>query len=117
MGSMIGVCGLDCGACEGYLATQANDAAAKEKVAAKWRVEFGNPKVDAKYVTCDGCRTEDGVLGGHCAECEQRLCAIGRGLPNCAYCPDYGCEKLNKLHEFIPEAKVRLDQIHSGLQS
>jgi len=33
---LIAVCGLDCAACRGYLATQANDEAAKERVAREW---------------------------------------------------------------------------------
>ena len=51
---LIAVCGLDCVECEGYLATQANDEVAKELVAAKWRKEHNNPRIDATYVTCNG---------------------------------------------------------------
>ena len=40
MERMIAVCGLDCAKCEAYLATQANDEAAKERVAAKWRAQY-----------------------------------------------------------------------------
>ena len=47
---------LDCASCDGYLATQANDEAAKDPAAARWRMEYGNPNVDVAYVTCDGCR-------------------------------------------------------------
>jgi hypothetical protein len=115
MGQIIAVCGLDCAACEAYIATQAKDEAAKEKVAAKWRAEYGNPKADAAYVTCDGCLAESGVLSGHCLECEPRLCAVGRGLSNCAECPDYNCEKISGLLKYMPEAKIRLDGIHAGL--
>jgi hypothetical protein len=115
MQQIIGVCGLDCSACAGYLATQANDEAAKERVAGQWRVEFGNPKIDVAYVTCDGCLAATGRLGGHCAECEPRLCAVERGYPNCAHCPDYGCEKISKLLALIPDAKARLDEIRAGL--
>lgn len=115
MEEMIAVCGLDCAACEAYIAAQANDGAAKEKIAAKWRKEYNNPKVDAAYVTCDGCRTESGQLGGHCLECEPRLCAVGRGLANCGLCDDYGCGKISALLKFIPDAKARLDGIHAKL--
>ncbi|MBN2085206.1 MAG: DUF3795 domain-containing protein [Anaerolineales bacterium] len=115
MAQIIAVCGLDCAACEAYKATQAKDEAAKEKVAAKWRVDYGNPKVDAAYVTCDGCLAADGRLGGHCTECEPRLCAVGRGLANCGLCPDYDCEKISSLLKYIPDAKARLDAIHANL--
>jgi hypothetical protein len=115
MAQMIAVCGLDCAACDAYKATQAKDEIAKEKIAAKWRTEYGNPKVDAAYVTCDGCLTTSGQLGGHCKECEPRLCAVGRGLANCGLCPEYGCEKISGLLKYIPDAKARLDAIHANI--
>ena len=115
MATMIAVCGLDCAACEAYLATQANDEAAKEKVAAKWRTEFKNEKIDTAYVTCDGCLAESGRLGGHCLECKPRLCAVERGLANCGLCAEYGCGKISALLKFIPDAKARLDGIHANL--
>jgi hypothetical protein len=115
MAQMIAVCGLDCSECEGYKATQAGDEAAQAKVAEKWRTEYGNPKIDAAYVTCDGCLGQSGRLGGHCMECEPRLCAVERGLANCAHCPDYGCEKISGLHKLMPEAKARLDEIRAAL--
>ncbi len=115
MTQMIAVCGLDCAACEGYLATQAKDEAAKEKVAAKWRVEFNAPDITVKSVTCDGCLATSGRLGGHCSECGPRLCAVEKGLANCGLCPDYGCEKISGMLQYIPDAKARLDAIHANL--
>ena len=116
MGGMIGVCGLDCAVCEAYLATQAKDEAAKERVAEKWRKEYNAPKIDAAYVTCEGCLAESARLGGHCLECEQRARAVGRGLANCGLCPEYGCKKISRLLKFIPDAKARLDEIHAKIQ-
>jgi hypothetical protein len=115
MQQIIAVCGLDCAACDAYIATQARDDAAKEKVAAKWRAEYNSPNIDAKSVTCDSCLAASGVLCGHCSECAPRLCAVGRGLANCGLCPDYGCEKISGLIAFIPDAKVRLDSIHAAI--
>jgi hypothetical protein len=115
MEPMIAVCGLDCSVCAANLATQAKDEAGKERIAAQWRTDYNNPKIDAAYVTCDGCLALDGRLGGHCLECEPRLCAVDRGLPNCAHCPDYGCEKISALLAFMPDAKTRLDSIHAAL--
>jgi hypothetical protein len=112
---IIAVCGLDCAACEAYIATQAGDEAAKEKVAAKWRVQYNSLKIDAKSITCDGCLSDTGRLCGHCLECGPRLCAVERGLPNCAHCPDFGCKKISGLLKFIPDAKTRLDEIRAGL--
>jgi hypothetical protein len=114
MGKMIAVCGLDCAACEAYLATQAGDEAAKEKVAAKWRVEYNSPDIDAKSITCDGCLATSGRLCSHCLECAPRLCAVDRGLATCAHCPDYGCEKISGLLKYMPQAKATLDGIRSS---
>jgi hypothetical protein len=115
MSELIAVCGLDCAACEAYKATQANDEAAKEKVAAKWRTEYNSPDITAKTVTCDGCLATSGRLCGHCLECEPRLCAVGKGFANCALCPEYGCEKISGLLKYMPDAKARLDGIRAGL--
>jgi hypothetical protein len=34
---------------------------------------------------------------------------------NCAYCDDYGCEKLAKFWAAAPEAKSTLDGVRAGL--
>jgi hypothetical protein len=107
---LIAVCGLDCAECEGYLATQANDEVAKERVAAKWRKEHTNPRIDAPYVTCNGCLSER--LGGHCSECDIRACGVAQGIPNCAHCLDYRtCKKLARFLSFVPKARANLDSI------
>ncbi len=116
MERIIAVCGLDCATCAGYLATQANDEAWKERVAAEWREAYSAPRIDASYVTCDGCLAFDGRLGGHCAECEIRACGVERGLANCAHCPEYtSCPKLAGFIEFVPHVKATLDEIKSTL--
>jgi hypothetical protein len=115
MAQMLAVCGLDCASCEAYLATQAGDEAAKEKVAAKWRVEYNSPNISAESITCDGCLSNTGRLCSHCLECAPRLCAVEKGFINCARCPDYGCEKISGLLKYIPDAKARLDEIRAGL--
>lgn len=115
METIIAVCGLDCAVCPAYQATQADDEAAKERVAAQWRTEFNSPNITAASITCDGCLAVTGRMCAHCSECEPRLCAVERGFANCALCSDYGCEKITKLLAFMPEAKVRLDAIRAGL--
>ena len=109
---LFGVCGLDCAECEGRLATQANDEIAKERVAAKWRKAHSNPRIDAAYVTCDGCLSEK--LGGHCSECDIRACGVAHGIPNCAHCVDYGtCGKLARFFGFVPQARANLDAMRN----
>ena len=115
MAKMIAYCGLDCAGCEAYLATQANDEDAKQKVLAKWRVEFGAPDMPESAVTCDGC-TSTGRLGGYCSDCEVRACAVEKGVVNCAHCAAYEtCETLQAFIANIPSATANLAAIHAAL--
>ena len=111
--ALIGSCGLDCANCEAYQATQANDEAWKERVAAQWRAEYHNPTFDVITVTCDGCRSVSGPWCSHCAECDVRSCTVARGVANCAECPDYACEKIEAFFNFVPQARKNLDALRN----
>ena len=116
MNQMIAFCGLDCAKCEAYIATQANDDAAKERVAAKWRQEYNTPDITVASVTCDGCVTLTGRLGGYCPQCPIRACGVARQIANCAYCADYStCDKLADFFKSVPNARVTLDGIRRAL--
>lgn len=110
MERMIAYCGLDCAKCPAYAATQANDLAAKERVLAKWRVEYNAPEMDLSAVTCDGC-TSNGRHGGYCGQCPVRACGVERAVANCARCSDYSCEKLDAFLGMIPDARAALEEI------
>jgi predicted nucleic acid binding AN1-type Zn finger protein len=113
MATLIAACGLDCAKCDAYIATQANDQTALEKLVEKWRVEFNAPNLTVATVLCDGCMSGGRTIG-YCAECKIRLCAVERGLENCAACPDYGCEKLTAFWPNALQAKANLEAIHKG---
>jgi len=116
MNTMIAFCGLNCAACEAYLATQANDLAAQQRVLAKWRQEFNAPNMTIADVTCDGCVTLNGRAGGYCSQCPIRACGVERKVTNCAYCADYStCEKLAGFFTQAPAAKTTLDEIRRTL--
>jgi hypothetical protein len=36
---------------------------------------------------------------------------MAHGVANCAYCSDYGCEKLERFFGFAPQARATLDEI------
>ncbi|MDY7079353.1 MAG: DUF3795 domain-containing protein [Chloroflexota bacterium] len=112
---MIAYCGLVCTDCPAYVATQADDRAALEQVAAQWREEYNAPNMTVEYVICDGCLTTDGRRCGHCAECEIRACGIERGVVNCAHCDEYSCEKLEGFFGFAPDARAVLDGIRGSM--
>jgi hypothetical protein len=117
MERMIAVCGLDCGPCEARVATQADDDIEKQRVAAKWREAFGEPSIDANYVTCDGCLSGSAFLCGWCRQCPLRICAIARNVATCADCVEYDvCEKLVEFDKNAPGAKDRLAKIKAELK-
>lgn len=71
----IAYCGLFCGGCGGLQDT----------------VKAGK--------TTDGCLgCKSNVLGGHCAKCKVRACAMERKVVNCGVCDDYPCEKIAEYH-------------------
>ncbi len=109
---LVAYCGLNCAECEAYQATQADDTAWKEKIAAKWRVDYQSPQIDIHTVTCDGCRTPDGRAGGYCAECPLRACGAQRGVETCAHCAEFEtCRHLAEFYQVAPQMKAALEEI------
>ena len=111
MDRMIAYCGLVCTDCPAYVATQADDREALERVAAQWRKEYNAPTITVESVICDGCLGESGHKCSHCAECKIRACAVARGVANCAHCADYACETLEGFFGFVPDARETLDEV------
>jgi hypothetical protein len=114
MNGLIAYCGLDCAACEAYIATQADDLQAQERLLAKWRTEYNAPDMPLAAVVCDGCAST-GRLGGYCAECEVRACAVEKGVATCAHCDEYACSKIQGFIDGAPQVKATLDEIRRGL--
>lgn len=114
MERLVAYCGLVCSDCSAYIATQANDPAALERVAAQWREEYNAPTTTVEDVICDGCVTEGGHKCSHCPACDIRACGVERGMVNCAYCADYPCEKLERFFASVPDARAVLDEIRSS---
>ncbi len=114
MAKLMAYCGMDCGECPAYLATQSKNQEMKAQVAA-----FMNQKLGATYlasdINCDGCTTNKNLVP-HCRACEVRLCAVGdHKVENCGVCASYGCDKLTKLYALIPPtAKQNLEALRSA---
>jgi hypothetical protein len=113
---IVAYCGLICSDCSAYIATQADDQSALERVAAEWKEEYNLAEVTITDVTCDGCIDEKGRKGAHCFECEIRACGLARGVVNCAHCPDYACEKLESFFGYVPGARAVMNEIKTSLQ-
>ncbi len=116
MAQLIAFCGLDCDKCEAYIATQAKDVAAQQRVAEKWQKDFNLPNTTIADVTCDGCVTANGRLSGYCGTCPIRACGVTHGLENCGHCPDYAkCDKLADFFSHVPAARETLDALRRAL--
>ena len=111
----LSACGIECAKCDAYLATQANDLAAREEVARKWQQEFNAPQITADTINCDGCMAAGDRHFGYCLDCEVRKCAVERQLENCAHCPDYVCEKLAGFFQHAPQNRATLDLVRQAL--
>jgi hypothetical protein len=114
MDKIIAYCGLICSDCPAYVATQAGDQAALERVAAQWRQDYNAPNITVESVICDGCLNV-GRKCSHCAECDIRACGVERGVANCAHCSDYACDKLTRFFGLVPQVQTVLDGIRQSL--
>jgi hypothetical protein len=113
MARSLAYCGLDCSACNAYIATQKNDLAMIERTAREWS-EMYHSEIAAKDVWCDGCTAQTGRFCGHCSDCYIRTCSQEHQVVNCGTCPEYGCETIKTFIEMAPDVKITLDRIHTG---
>jgi hypothetical protein len=106
----IGTCGLNCGNCEAYKATQAKNVKKLSDLATSWSSEKN--KWRPEDMRCDGC-TSNRVFKG-CMECPVRACARGKGADICSRCGDYSCDKIqglwNSLHGDVEAWKANLEK-------
>jgi Protein of unknown function (DUF3795) len=114
MQKMTAYCGLVCTNCPTYLATRADDDAARENTVALYEKKFGL-KLKPEDINCDGCLSAGGRLIGYCQVCEIRKCGIEKKMDSCAICNEQPCEKLERFHEFSPDAKAGFDALVSEL--
>ena len=110
MSEMIACCGLICTSCPQYIATQNDDDIARAKIAKRLLEKFGL-NFKPEEINCDGCLSSGGRLIGYCNTCEVRKCGISKSVDNCAVCDDQPCDKLNKFHEFSPDAKASFEAL------
>jgi hypothetical protein len=115
MGQILAYCGLDCGECEAYIATQNNDRAGLEATAKKWAEQFGAKTISADMCICDGCSTGKRTSTAHAVTCGIRVCASSRGVVTCAHCADYGCATLQQFFAFAPVLKDKLEAIRKEI--
>lgn len=113
MERVVAYCGITCSDCPTFNATRRDDDAERRLVADLWTKEYGH-EFKMEDITCEGCSTGGKRVFNYCNICEIRKCGQERNVKNCAYCDDYKCEKLSKLHEQAPKAKGTLDMIRKN---
>ena len=108
----ISPCGLVCSRCDAYRATQQNDPAKLELVAADWRKRYHCDDIKAELIACDGCMAEGGRKCYHCEHtCQIRRCALDKKVQVCSECPDYPCAMLKDFFAFAPEQSGAMEQM------
>lgn len=110
LSEMIAPCGIDCGACDAWKATQTGDEALKLQVLEQWRKEY-SPDIPLAAIDCDGCRTSGCRKGGYTGMCPLRACATERKQPTCAHCPDYA--SCGTLAEFLSKAECLREKLEA----
>ena len=90
MDKMIGYCGYSCHLC----AARSEDAAVRQKLVDGRRRIFDHQMYTAENVKCDGCPSNGTVAD---RECTARPCAKEKGVPSCAACGEFPCDKMRHL--------------------
>lgn len=110
MGQILGVCGLDCGACPAWIAQETDDDALRAKTAGEWSKQFG-VELKPEDINCVGCLKLDGPHIGHCSQCAIRKCGLARNVENRALCDDYPCDTLSPFLDQVPPARANLEAL------
>jgi len=89
---LVAPCGLYCGACPMYIATQDKD---EKKIDAFMKQgPFSNSKLAAADIKCDGC-IGGGQVAVFCRMCNMRECAEKKeNVTRCSDCGEFPCSKL-----------------------
>ncbi|SFQ49642.1 Protein of unknown function [Lachnospiraceae bacterium XBB1006] len=97
MNRYIAYCGLNCEACEAYIATVNEDEELRKKVAKEWS-EMNQVEITPEMIHCEGCRM-DGAKTPFCDSlCQIRQCALGKKVETCGQCGEMEtCEKVGMI--------------------
>lgn len=98
-------CGLDCEACDAFIAMRNDDDALRATTAEKWSKQYNHP-FRPEDINCSGCRAE-GAKIGHCTACPIRLCCIAKEHPDCGLCGQFPCESIKGFFQMFPDQGER----------
>jgi hypothetical protein len=113
--NLVASCGLYCGACPMYLATQEND----EQRRASMQKQFGSglSKMPKEDLLCDGC-LGGGRLASFCRKCAIRESATAKTKTRrCSECAEFACSRITDFNNdgMLHHAEVleNLRQLHA----
>jgi hypothetical protein len=87
--NLVAVCGLYCGACPMYLATQSNDKEKQEALLKQF--SSGPTQLKMEDILCDGC-IGNGRVASFCSRCEMRACPNDKkDVTRCSDCQEFPC--------------------------
>ena len=93
---LVAPCGLYCGACPMYLATQENSEKRLESLMKQ--LSAGKMQMKREDLLCDGC-IGGGRVASFCRMCAMRSCAEGKtNVTRCSDCPDVPCTKVTNFN-------------------
>ena len=93
---LVAPCGLYCGACPMYLATQENSEKRLESLMQQFSA--GKMQMKREDLLCDGC-IGGGRVASFCRACAMRSCAEGKtNVTRCSDCPDVPCTKVTNFN-------------------
>ena len=84
--TLLGVCGLYCGACNHYRAAFPEGQPLLEAAVRQGRQPEG--------FTCQGCRSEKLYMQPGCAQCQIRACAEEKDIIHCGLCAEFPCDQI-----------------------
>lgn len=89
---LVAHCGLFCGSCSVYIASQGDDTAL-DWIAARFNTT-------REEMRCNGCRSER--LSQQCRDCDFRTCVHEKKIENCEDCSSFPCDNLRDFQTKMP---------------
>lgn len=100
--TLLGICGVYCGACTTYRAYKDKDQGLVE-----WELKTGMPRDE---IYCKGCTSK--LVNEWCSNCEFRECATGREVTYCFECKEFPCKKLVHFSKTRPHRTLGLKNLN-----
>jgi hypothetical protein len=94
--NLVAVCGLYCGACPMYIATQTGDEQKQRDLLKQFSA--GPMKLKLEDLLCDGCIGGDRVAS-FCRSCEMRACPNDKkDVVRCSDCSEFPCSRITSFN-------------------